>query len=64
MKKVAFWVWLHAALLLSGVLVTVVLLVPFFQSAPKLWITLAALLSMTISVPLAQKVAAAVTPRS
>jgi len=61
MSKAAFWIWLHVAFLLTGVFVTVLLLVPSIQPLPKVWFALATVAAMGLAVPLGSAIRKAFT---
>ncbi len=51
MTKPAFWIWLLSAPVLSGVLITVLLLIPSLAPSLGRWIVGACLASALVSLP-------------
>ena len=49
--KPAFWIWLLSAPVLTGVLITVLLMMPSLAPALGMWIVVAAAASAVITVP-------------
>ena len=56
MNKPAFWIWLLAAPVLTGVFIVPLLLVPAAQPGLKIWILVAAALSMVVTIPFSMRV--------
>jgi phosphoglycerol transferase MdoB-like AlkP superfamily enzyme len=60
MNKPWFFVWLLSAPVLAGVLITVLLNMPSAQASLKVWMIVASVLSMLVTIPFAIKVGAAI----
>jgi hypothetical protein len=60
MNKPAFWIWLLAAPVLTGIVIVVLLLIPSIQPTLGKWILATSLVSMVVTIPLAQKIGKAI----
>jgi hypothetical protein len=56
MNKPAFWIWLLAAPVLTGVFIVILMLVPSIQPSLKMWILGAAAASALVTIPFSMKV--------
>ncbi len=61
MTKPAFFIWTIAAPVLTGMLITVLLMIPSVAHTMGLWIIGAAVLSMIVTVPFSIAVGKAIT---
>ena len=60
MNKPAFWIWLLAAPVLTGIVIVVLLLIPSLEPTLGKWILGTSLASMVVTIPLAQKIGKAI----
>lgn len=61
MTKPAFWIWLLSAPVLTGVLITVLLMMPSLAPSLGKWIVGAAGLSLVVTLPFSVAVGKAMT---
>jgi hypothetical protein len=59
--KPAFWIWLLSAPVLTGMLITVLLMMPSLASSLGMWIAIAAGVSAVVAVPFSMAVGKAMT---
>lgn len=59
--KPAFWIWLLSAPVLTGMLITVLLMMPSVASSLGMWIVGAAALSAVVTVPFSMAVGKAIS---
>lgn len=59
--KPAFWIWLLSAPVLTGVLITVLLMMPSMASSLGKWIVVAAGVSAVVTVPFSMAVGKAMS---